>query len=72
MKTTKTEKATIILSFIAAVLCGMGSPFSAPTFVISSAIGLTQSIRQKLFSPTCINLIFLSLNLFCTVKNFLF
>ena len=68
MKITKIETVTVIISLIAAILCGAGSTFSAPVFVLSSSIGLSQSIKNKLLSPICINLISLGLNLFSTIK----
>lgn len=66
----KIDYITVFVCAIAAALCGIGSPFSAPCFVLSSTIGLIDSIKSKTVSAALINGIFLTLNLFCTFKNF--
>lgn len=71
MKLRKLDYITIFLCALAAALCGAGSPLSAPIFVISSSIGLIDSIKNKVLSGTLINGIFLTLNLYMTFKNFL-
>lgn len=71
MKLRKVEYLTIFMCAIAAAFCGVGSPLSAPCFVISSSIGLIDSINKKVLSGALINGIFLTLNLFMTIKNFI-
>jgi hypothetical protein len=71
MKLRKLDYITIFLCALAAALCGAGSPLSAPIFVISSSIGLIDSIKNKVLSGALINGIFLTLNLYMTFKNFL-
>lgn len=66
----KIDYITIFICAIAAALCGVGSPWSAPCFVLSSSIGLIDSIKNKVVSAALINGIFLTLNLFMTFKNF--
>lgn len=66
----KIDYITIFICAIAAALCGVGSPWSAPCFVLSSSIGLIDSIKNKVISAALINGIFLTLNLFMTFKNF--
>lgn len=70
MKLRKVEYLTIFMCAIAAAFCGVGSPLSAPCFVVSSSIGLLDSINKKVLSGAIINAIFLTLNLFMTFKNF--
>ena len=70
MKLRKIDYVTVFLCAIAAALCGVGSPFSAPCFVLSSSIGLVDSMKNKVLSGALINGIFLTLNLFMTIKNF--
>lgn len=70
MKLRKIDYVTVFLCAIAAALCGIGSPWSAPCFVLSSSIGLIDSIKNKVVSAALINGIFLTLNLFITFKNF--
>ena len=67
----KIDYITIFICAIAAALCGVGSPWSAPCFVLSSSIGLIDSIKNKVISAALINGIFLTLNLFMTFKNFI-
>ena len=71
MKLRKLDYITIFLYALAAALYGAGSPLSAPIFVISSSIGLIDSIKNKVLSGALINGIFLTLNLYMTFKNFL-
>lgn len=66
----KIDYVTVFVCAIAAALCGIGSPFAAPCFVLSSSIGLIDSIKNKVISAALINGIFLTLNLFCTFRNF--
>ena len=70
MKLRKIDYVTVFLCAIAAALCGVGSPYSAPCFVLSSSIGLVDSMKNKVLSSALINGIFLTLNLFMTIKNF--
>ena len=60
----------IFICALAAALCWIGNPFSAPVFCVSSTIGLVDSIKGKAVSPALINGIFLTLNLGCTIRNF--
>lgn len=66
----KIDYITVFLCAIAAALCGAGSNFSAPVFVLSSGIGLVDSMKNKVISASLINGIFLTLNIYCTIKNF--
>ena len=66
----KIDYVVVFICAIAAALCYIGNPFSAPCFCISSTIGLIDSIKGKAISPALINGIFLTLNLACTIKNF--
>jgi hypothetical protein len=70
MKLRRIDYVSVIICTIAAALCGVGSPFSAPCFVLSSTIGLIDSMKNKVLSGALINGIFLTLNLFMTFKNF--
>ena len=70
MKLRKVEYLTIFMCAIAA-FCGVGSPLSAPCFVISNSISLIDSVDKKVLSGALINGIFLTLNLFMTIKNFI-
>lgn len=63
----KIDYVVVILCAIAATLCAISSPFAAPTFCLSSGIGLFDSIKNKIISAGLINTIFLTLNLFNTV-----
>lgn len=60
----------IFLCACAAALCGCGHWLSAPLFVVSSSLGLYDSIKKKVLSAALINGIFLTLNLYLTFKNF--
>ena len=71
MKLRKIDYVTVFLCAGAAALCGSGSPLSAPCFVLSSTIGLIDSMKNKVLSGALINGIFLTLNLFMTFKNFI-
>lgn len=66
----KIDYVVVFVCALAAALCWVGSPFSAPCFCISSIIGLVDSIKNKVISAALINGIFLTLNLACTIKNF--
>ena len=70
MKLRKIDYVTVFVCAVAAALCGVGSAWSAPCFVLSSSIGLIDSIKNKVLSGALINGIFLTLNLFMTFKNF--
>lgn len=69
MKMRKVDYVTVFLCAIAAALCGVSSPLAAPCFVLSSSLGLIDSIRNKVLSAALINGIFLTLNLFLTFNN---
>lgn len=66
----KIDYVCVFVCALAAALCWVGNPFSAPVFCVSSVIGLIDSIKGKAVSPALINGIFLTLNLACTIKNF--
>lgn len=68
MKIRKIDYIIIFLCAIAAALCGVGSPLSAPVFVFSSSIGVIDSIKNKLITPALVNGIFLTLNLYNTFR----
>ena len=59
MKLRKIDYVTVFICAIAAALCGLGSP------------GLVDSMKNKVLSGALINGIFLTLNLFMTLKNFI-
>jgi hypothetical protein len=69
MKLRRIDYATIYVCSLAAALCYVGSNLSAPCFVVSSSIGLVDSIRNKTLSAALINGIFLTLNIAMTIKN---
>ena len=69
MKLRRIDYATIYICAIAAALCYLGSGWSAPCFVVSSSIGLIDSIRNKTLCAALINGIFLTLNIAMTIKN---
>ena len=69
MKLRRIDYITIYMCSIAAALCYVGSNWSAPCFVVSSSIGLIDSIRNKTLSAALINGIFLTLNIAMTIKN---
>lgn len=69
MKLRRIDYATIYMCSIAAALCYVGSKWSAPCFVVSSSIGLIDSIKSKTLSAALINGIFLTLNIAMTIKN---
>lgn len=66
----KIDYVVVFVCALAAALCWVDNPFSAPCFCVSSAIGLVDSIRNKVISAALVNGIFLTLNLACTIKNF--
>lgn len=70
MKMRKIDYATIYICALAAALCYIGSAWSAPCFVVSSSIGMIDSIRNKVLSASLINGIFLVLNIAMIFKNF--
>ena len=65
----KVDYCTIFICALAAALCYIDSPFSSPTFCISSTIGLVDSINKKVFPAALINGIFLALNLALTIET---
>lgn len=67
----KIDYIIVFICAIAAALCGIGSSWSAPCFVLSSSIGLIDSIKNKVISAALVNGIFLTLNLYCVFKNFI-
>lgn len=69
MKLRNIDYITIYMCSLAAALCYVGSNWSAPCFVVSSSIGLIDSIRNKTLSAALINGIFLTLNIAMTIKN---
>jgi hypothetical protein len=71
MKLRKIDYVIVFICAFAAALCGTGSPLAAPYFVLSSSIGLIDSMKNKVLSGALINGIFLTLNLFMTLKNFI-
>lgn len=66
----KVDYVVVLICACAAALCGVGSNFSAPLFVLSSILGLFDSIKKKVISAALVNGIFLTLNLYLTFKNF--
>lgn len=71
VKMRKIDWIVVFVCAIAAAFCGAGSFWSAPCFVISSTIGLVDSINKKVLSAALINGIFLTLNLYFIIKNFM-
>lgn len=71
MKLRKIDYVTVFICALAAALCGASSPFSAPCFVLSSSIGLVDSMKNKVLSGALINGIFLTLNLYFCYVNFI-
>lgn len=67
---TRNDWISVFLCAIAAALCGVGSPLSAPMFCVSSVFGLVQSVKAKVISGALINGIFLVLNLYNTFRLF--
>lgn len=65
----KIDYIIIVVDIIAAMLTALGSSYGAPFFVISSIIGLIDGAKHKATTAAIVNGIFLSLNIFCTVKN---
>lgn len=66
----KIDYLTVCVCAFAAFLCGIGSNFSAPCFIVSSSIGLADSIKHKALAGSLINSIFLILNLYNTIRTF--
>ena len=71
MKLRRIDYIMIFMCAIAAALCGAGSAWSAPCFVVSSSIGLVDSIKNKVLTGAIINGIFLTLNLYVCLKGWL-
>ena len=59
----KIDYVIIFFCAFAAALCYIDSPFAAPCFIISSSIGLIDSIKHKTIAGAIINAIFLALNI---------
>lgn len=58
------ELAIIIFCAIAAILCSCGNSFASFFFIISSTLGLIDSIKNKAKTGVYINSIFLTMNTF--------
>lgn len=71
MKMRKIDYVVVGICAIAAALCGISSPLAAPIFIVSSSIGLVDSMKNKILSAALINGIFLTLNLYNTFKMFI-
>lgn len=71
MKIRKIDYLIIFICAIAAALCYCNSKYSAPLFIISSTLGICDSIKNKILSAALINGIFLTLNLAFFFRNFL-
>ena len=71
MKLRNIDYVVVVICVIAAALCGAGSKYSAPCFVLSSLIGLIDSMKNKVLSGALINGIFLTLNLYFCYINFI-
>ena len=69
-KMRKIDYVSVFVCALAAAFCGAGSVWSAPLFVISSTIGLIDSIKKKVLTGSLINGIFLALNLYIIIKHF--
>lgn len=67
MKMRKVDYLMIFVCALAAALCGAGHSLSAPLFVLSSSLGLVDSIKKRVLSAALINGIFLTLNLYNTI-----
>ena len=59
----KIDYFIIFFCALAAALCYIDSPFAAPCFIISSSVGLIDSIKHKTIAGAIINAIFLALNI---------
>lgn len=64
----KVDYLMIFICALAAALCGAGQPLSAPLFVFSSSLGLVDSVKKRVLSAALINGIFLTLNLYNTIR----
>lgn len=64
MKLRKIDYIIIFLCAFAAALCGIGANYACVFFILSSGIGLVDSINNKILSAALINGIFLTLNLY--------
>ena len=64
----KVDYLMIFICALAAALCGAGHPLSAPLFVLSSSLGLVDSVKKRVLSAALINGIFLTLNLYNTIR----
>lgn len=64
----KIDYIIIAVCLCAAILCGINNPLSMPCFIISSSIGLFDSVKNKAKSGTYINSIFLLLNAYNLIK----
>lgn len=70
MKLRKIDYVTVFICALAAALCCAGSDFSSIVFIVSSSIGLIDSIKTKVLSAALINGIFLTMNLYMVIKTF--
>ena len=71
MKLRKIDYISVFMCAVAAALCGAHSIYSAPVFVVSSSIGLIDSMKNKVLSGALMNGIFLTLNLYFCYVNFI-
>ena len=71
MKLRKIDYISVFMCTIAAALCGAHSIYSAPVFVVSSSIGLIDTMKNKVLSGALMNGIFLTLNLYFCYENFI-
>lgn len=69
MKLRKIEILIVFLCALAALLCGMGHCAAAYVFVISSSIGLADSLKHRVVSASFINSIFLILNVYTILSR---
>lgn len=70
MKMRKIDCVVVAICAVAAILCGINHPLSAPTFVLSSTIGLNDAMKNKVLPSALINGIFLILNVVSCIRNF--
>lgn len=68
-KMRKIDYVTVFVCALAAAFCAASSIWSAPLFVISSSIGLIDSIKSKILTGSLINGIFLALNLYLIIQR---
>ena len=68
-KMRRIDYVSVFVCALAAAFCAASSIWSAPLFVISSSIGLTDSIKNKVLTGSLINGIFLALNLYFIIQR---